>query len=91
MMRLKELHKEDKVKLQQGIMALYKKESKSCIRMFAHINSNSFLLCYLQDALYIFRNEASAIFGWIKDLSAQDPTSIFNLFGLIHGIPLRSF
>ena len=37
----------------------------------------------LQDAFYFFRNETSAIFGWIKDLSAQDPTSLFNLFGLI--------
>ena len=32
---------------------------------------------------YLLRNEAPAIFGWIKDLSDKDPTSIFNLFGLI--------
>ena len=44
MMRLKELHKEDKVKLQQEMMALYrKKKNKSSIWLFANFNTNTFL------------------------------------------------
>ena len=51
--------------------------------MFANINSNSNFLCSLQGSICFNRNEARSFFGWIKDLSAPDPTSIFNLFGLI--------
>ena len=51
--------------------------------MSAGINTNTLLFCYLQNAFHITRNETSTFFGWIKDLSDKDPTSIFNLFGLI--------
>ena len=48
MMRLKELHKDDKVKLQQEMMALYRKrKNKSCIRLLASFNSNTILFCNL--------------------------------------------
>jgi len=84
MMRLKELHKEDKVKLQQGIMALYKKEkvnpASGCLPILIQIPF--FFAIYKM--LYIsLEMRHQPFFGWIKDLSAQDPTSIFNLFGLI--------
>ena len=51
--------------------------------MFANFNSNSNLFCSLQSVVCFNRNETCTFFGWIKDLSAPDPTSIFNLFGLI--------
>ena len=84
MMRLKELHKEDKVKLQQGIMALYKKEkvnpASGCLPILIQIPF--FFAIYKM--LYIsLEMRHQPFFGWTKDLSAQDPTSIFNLFGLI--------
>ncbi|MFL2887610.1 MAG: membrane protein insertase YidC [Pelagibacterales bacterium MED-G40] len=84
MIRLKELHKEDKVKLQQGIMSLYKKEkvnpASGCLPILIQIPF--FFAIYKM--LYIsLEMRHQPFFGWIKDLSAQDPTSIFNLFGLI--------
>ena len=46
MMRLKELHKDDKVKLQQEMMALYRKEKiNPSIWMFTSFNSNTILFC----------------------------------------------
>ena len=48
LLRLKEVHKGDKVKLQQEMMALYRREkSQSVIRLFANFNSNTILFCYL--------------------------------------------
>ena len=45
MTRLKEIHKEDKVKLQQEMMALYRKENQSSL-MFANLHKYLFL-CYI--------------------------------------------
>ena len=46
--RLKELHKDDKVKLQQEMMALYKREKVNPISgCLPVVNSNSFFLCNL--------------------------------------------
>ena len=51
--------------------------------MFACFDSNTIFFCNLQNAVHLIRDETSAFFGWIKDLSDKDPTSLFNLFGLI--------
>jgi len=84
MTRLKELHKEDKVKLQQGIMALYKKEkvnpASGCLPILIQI---PFFFAIYKMLFISLEMRHQPFFGWIKDLSAQDPTSIFNLFGLI--------
>ncbi len=84
MTRLKEVHKDDKVKFQQDVMALYKKEkvnpASGCLPILIQIPF--FFAIYKM--LYIsLEMRHQPFFGWIKDLSAQDPTSIFNLFGLI--------
>ena len=50
--------------------------------MFAYINSDTFLLQSIKCFISLEMRH-QPFFGWIKDLSAQDPTSIFNLFGLI--------
>jgi len=84
MTRLKELYKEDKVKLQQEMMALYRKEkinpASGCLPVLIQI---PFFFAIYKMLFISLEMRHQPFFGWIKDLSAQDPTSLFNLFGLI--------
>jgi len=84
MARLKELHKEDKAKLQQEMMALYRKEkinpASGCLPILIQI---PFFFAIYKMLFISLEMRHQPFFGWIKDLSAQDPTSLFNLFGLI--------
>jgi len=84
MIRLKELHKNDKVKLQQEMMALYKKEKVNPISGCLPIVIQIPFFFAIYKMLYVtLEMRHQPFFGWIKDLSERDPTSIFNLFGLI--------
>ena len=84
MTRLKELHKEDKVKLQQEMMSLYKKEkinpASGCLPVLIQI---PFFFAIYKMLFISLEMRHQPFFGWIKDLSDKDPTSLFNLFGLI--------
>ena len=84
MARLKDLHKEDKVKLQQEMMALYRKEkinpASGCLPVLIQI---PFFFAIYKMLFISLEMRHQPFFGWIKDLSAQDPTSLFNLFGFI--------
>ena len=84
MVRLKELHKDDKVKLQQEMMALYKREKvnpiSGCLPIVIQI---PFFFAIYKMLFVTIEMRQQPFFGWIQDLSARDPTSIFNLFGLI--------
>ncbi len=84
MIRLKELHKDDKVKLQQEMMALYKREKvnpvSGCLPVLIQI---PFFFAIYKMLYVTLEMRHQPFFGWIEDLSARDPTSIFNLFGLI--------
>jgi len=84
MTRLKELHKDDKVKLQQEMMALYRKEkinpAAGCLPVLIQL---PFFFAIYKMLFISLEMRHQPFFGWIKDLSAADPTSIFNLFGLI--------
>ena len=84
MVRLKELHKDDKVKLQQEMMALYKREKvnpiSGCLPVLIQI---PFFFAIYKMLYVTLEMRHQPFFGWIKDLSDRDPTSIFNLFGLI--------
>ena len=84
MTRLKELHKDDKMKLQQEMMALYKKEKvnpvSGCLPIFIQI---PFFFAIYKVLFVTLEMRHQPFYGWIKDLSERDPTSIFNLFGLI--------
>jgi len=84
MVRLKEIHKEDKVKLQQEMMALYRKEkvnpASGCLPILIQI---PFFFAIYKMLFISLEMRHQPFFGWIKDLSAQDPSSLFNLFGLI--------
>ena len=84
MARLKEIHKDDKMKLQQAMMQLYKKEGinpvSGCLPILISI---PFFFAIYKMLFVTIEMRHQPFFGWIKDLSEKDPTSIFNLFGLI--------
>jgi YidC/Oxa1 family membrane protein insertase len=84
MKRIRDKYKEDRAKQQQELMALYKKEKvnpmSGCLPILLQIPI--FFAVYKMLFVSIEMRHAPFI-GWIKDLSAADPTSIFNLFGLI--------
>ena len=81
---LQEQYSDDKIKLNEKMMELYKKEkinpAAGCLPMIVQIP----IAFGLYKVLYIsieMRHEP--FWGWISDLSAADPTTLFNLFGLI--------
>jgi YidC/Oxa1 family membrane protein insertase len=84
MMELRERYKDDKVKQQQALMELYKQEKinplAGCLPILIQIP----VFFALYKVLFItIEMRHAPFFGWIKDLAAPDPTTIFNLFGLI--------
>ena len=85
---LQERYKDDKAKLQQEMMALYKRERinpvAGCWPMLIQIPV--FFALYKVIFTTIEMRQAP-FYGWIHDLSAPDPTSVFNLFGLIPFTP----
>jgi YidC/Oxa1 family membrane protein insertase len=84
MTRLKELHKDDRQQQQQALMALYKKEKvnpvSGCLPILIQI---PFFFAIYKMLFVSLEMRHAPFFGWIQDLSAKDPTSLFNLFGLI--------
>ena len=88
MAKLKEQNGDDKVKLQQETMALYKRMGVNpvagCLPMLLQIP----VFFSLYKVLYVtIEMRHAPFFGWIHDLSAPDPTTLFNLFGLIPWTP----
>lgn len=88
MVKLRERFSEDKVKLNQEMMALYKKEkvnpASGCLPILLQIP----VFFALYKVLFVtIEMRHAPFFGWIQDLSAPDPTTIFNLFGLIPFTP----
>jgi YidC/Oxa1 family membrane protein insertase len=85
---LQERFKDDKVKLQQEMMELYKAEkinpAAGCLPIFIQIPV--FYALYKVLLLTIEMRHQPFI-GWIKDLSAPDPLTPVNLFGLLHFTP----
>lgn len=81
---LKERYPDDKVKQQQEMMEIYRKEKinpvAGCLPVLIQIP----VFFSLYKVLFVTIEMRHAPFiGWIKDLSAPDPTNLFNLFGLI--------
>lgn len=81
---LQERFADDKVRLQQEMMALYKKEKvnpvSGCLPMLVQIP----VFFALYKVLFVaIEMRHAPFYGWIHDLSAPDPTTVFNLFGLI--------
>ncbi len=86
--KLKAKHKDDPAKQQQEMMQLYQKEKinpmMGCLPMLIQIPV--FYSLYKVLTVTIEMRHAP-FFGWIQDLSARDPSTIFTLFGLIHWNP----
>ncbi|MDI9846540.1 membrane protein insertase YidC [Rhodoblastus sp. 17X3] len=81
---LQELYPDDKVKQQQEMMELYKREKinpvSGCLPVLLQIP----VFFALYKVLFVaIEMRQAPFFGWIKDLSAPDPTNVFNLFGLL--------
>ncbi len=81
--KLQELYKDDRMKMQQEMMATYRKEGVNPAAGCLPIIPTIFVFFSLYKAVFInidLRHEP--FFGWIRDLSAKDPLSILNGFGL---------
>lgn len=88
MVKLRERFADDKVKLNQEMMALYKREkvnpASGCLPILIQIP----VFFALYKVLFVtIEMRHAPFFGWIQDLSAPDPTTLFNLFGLIPWTP----
>lgn len=84
MKELQERFKDDKMRQQQALMELYKKEKinplSGCLPIVVQIP----VFFALYKVLFItIEMRHAPFFGWIHDLAAPDPTTVFNLFGLI--------
>ena len=88
MQKLRERFGEDKARLNQETMALYKRVGANpmagCLPIFIQIP----VFFSLYKVLYVtIEMRHAPFFGWIHDLSAPDPTTFVNLFGLIPFTP----
>lgn len=82
--KIKKRYGDDRVKLQQETMALYKKEGASPVAGCLPMIPQMFIFFALYKSLFITLEMRHApFFGWIKDLSARDPLSILNGFGIL--------
>ena len=82
--KMREDFGDDKPRLQREMMALYKSENVNpaagCLPIILQIP----VFFALYKVLYVsIEMRHAPFYGWISDLSAVDPTSIFNLFGLL--------
>ena len=88
MQALREQYADDKQRLNQEMMALYKKEkvnpASGCLPIIIQIP----VFFSLYKVLFVsIEMRHAPFYGWIHDLSAPDPTTLFNLFGLIPWTP----
>ena len=84
MAMIKERYADDKMKQQQAMMELYKKEQINPLAGCLPIAIQIPVFFSLYKVLFItIEMRHAPFFGWIHDLSAQDPTNIFTLGGLI--------
>ncbi|HEV7637203.1 MAG TPA: membrane protein insertase YidC [Bradyrhizobium sp.] len=87
---LKERYPDDRVKQQQEMMEIYKKEKINPIAGCLPVALQIPVFFSLYKVLFVtIEMRHAPFFGWIKDLSAPDPTNLFNLFGLVHFDPTQ--
>jgi YidC/Oxa1 family membrane protein insertase len=84
MKEIQERNKEDRMKQQQELAALFKREKVNpmmgCLPILIQIP----VFFSLYKVLFVtIEMRHAPFFGWIQDLAAADPTSLFNLFGLL--------
>lgn len=84
MEKLKQQFPDDRAKLQQAMMEMYKREKVSplsgCLPVLVQI---PIFFALYKVILTTIDLRHAPFFGWVQDLSAPDPTSLFNLFGLL--------
>ena len=88
MQEIRERYKNDKMLMQKEIMTLYKTEKvnplSGCLPILVQIP----IFFALYKVLFVtLETRHEPFYGWVTDLSAPDPTTIFNLFGLINFTP----
>jgi YidC/Oxa1 family membrane protein insertase len=84
MEELKAKHGDDRMALQQAMMQLYKEEKINPIAGCWPVLLQIPVFFALYKVIYVtIEMRHAPFFGWIQDLSAPDPTSLFNLFGLL--------
>jgi YidC/Oxa1 family membrane protein insertase len=86
--QLRERYGDDKQKLNQEMMGIYKKEkvnpASGCLPIIVQIP----IFFALYKVLFVsIEMRHAPFYGWINDLSVPDPTTLFNLFGLIPWSP----
>jgi YidC/Oxa1 family membrane protein insertase len=87
---LKERYPDDKVKQQQEMMEIYKKEKINPIAGCLPVAIQIPVFFSLYKVLFVtIEMRHAPFYGWIKDLSAPDPTNLFTLFGLIPADPTQ--
>jgi YidC/Oxa1 family membrane protein insertase len=84
MLAIRDRYADDKMKQQQAMMELYKKEKinpmAGCLPIVIQIP----VFFALYKVLFVtIEMRHAPFFGWIKDLAAPDPTTVFNLLGLL--------
>jgi len=86
--QLRERHKDDKAAQQKELMALYKTEKVNPLAGCLPVVIQIPVFFALYKVLFISIDMRHApFFGWIQDLSSPDPTTLFNLFGLLPFAP----
>ena len=90
--KLRDKFGEDKAKLNQEVMALYKRVGANpmagCLPIFVQIP----VFFSLYKVLYVtIEMRQAPFYGWIHDLSVPDPTTVLDLFGLIPWDPSIAF
>lgn len=84
MLALRERYADDKMKQQQALMELYKTQKINPLAGCWPVLVQIPIFFALYKILFItIEMRHAPFFGWIRDLAAPDPTSIFNLFGLL--------
>ncbi|MEM7443664.1 MAG: membrane protein insertase YidC [Pseudomonadota bacterium] len=88
MTEIRERYKDDRQKMNQAVMEMYRREkvnpASGCLPILLQIP----VFFALYKVLFVtIEMRHAPFFGWIQDLSAVDPTSIWNLFGLIPWTP----
>jgi YidC/Oxa1 family membrane protein insertase len=88
MMKLRERYGEDRAKMNQELMGLYKREKVNPVSGCLPIVVQIPVFFALYKVLFVsIEMRHAPFYGWIHDLSAPDPTSFFNLFGLLPFTP----
>ncbi len=88
---LKERYPDDKVKQQQEMMEIYKKEKINPIAGCLPVVLQIPVFFSLYKVLFVtIEMRHAPFYGWIKDLSAPDPTNLFTLFGLVPFDPIAT-